>query len=139
MAEHRLCGAVNHDQAGSPGPACGPRGEPRALGVLPVELEKGFQEALGVKEGVVVSDVTAGKAAEKAGVQRLDVITSVDGKPISRPEELVESIAGHKAGDVVKLVVVRDRKSRKYWSRLAIGKTLEIKTNRTNRKRDQLK
>ncbi|MBL0312443.1 MAG: PDZ domain-containing protein [Holophagaceae bacterium] len=59
-----------------------------------------------------MSDVTAGKAAEKAGVQRLDVITAVDGKAITKPTELVETIAGHRAGDVVKLSIVRDRKSR---------------------------
>ena len=94
------------------------------LGLQPAELEKGFQEALGVKDGVVVSDVTRGQAAEKAGVQRLDVITAVDGKAISRPAELVETIAGHKAGDVVKLVVVRDRKSREISIALGDRKNL---------------
>ena len=95
------------------------------LGLQTAVLEKGFQEALGVKEGVVVSDVTMGQAAEKAGVQRLDVITAVDGKSISRPTELVETIAGHKAGDVVKLAVVRDRKSKEISVMLGDRKNLE--------------
>lgn len=94
------------------------------LGLQTAELEKGFQEALGVKEGVVVSDVTMGQAAEKAGVQRLDVITAVDGKAISRPTELVETIASHKAGDIVKLAVVRDRKSREISVTLGDRKNL---------------
>ena len=94
------------------------------LGLQPAELEKGFQEALGVKEGVVVSDVTRGQAAEKAGVQRLDVITAVDGKAISRPTELVETIAGHKAGDVVKLAIVRDKKMREISVTLGDRKNL---------------
>ena len=94
------------------------------LGLQPAELEKGFQEALGVKDGVVVSDVTKGQAAEKAGVQRLDVITAVDGKAISKPNELVENIAGHKAGDIVKLSVVRDRKSREITVTLGDRKNL---------------
>ena len=94
------------------------------LGLQPADLEKGFQEALGVKEGVVVSDVTRGQAAEKAGVQRLDVITAVDGKAISRPTELVETIAGHKAGDVVKLAIVRDKKMREISVTLGDRKNL---------------
>ncbi|MDE3246995.1 MAG: trypsin-like peptidase domain-containing protein, partial [Acidobacteriota bacterium] len=94
------------------------------LGLQPADLEKGFQEALGVKSGVVVSDVTKGQAAEKAGVQRLDVITAVDGKPISRPVELVETIAGHRAGDVVKLAIVRDRKPREITVTLGDRKNL---------------
>ncbi len=94
------------------------------LGLQPADLEKGFQEALGVKSGVVVSDVTKGQAAEKAGVQRLDVITAVDGKPIARPVELVETIAGHRAGDVVKLSIVRDRKSREVTVTLGDRKSL---------------
>jgi serine protease Do len=94
------------------------------LGLQTAELEKGFQEALGVKEGVVVGDVTSGQAAEKAGIQRLDVITAVDGRAISRPNELVETIAGHKAGDVVKLTVVRDSKSREITVTLGDRKNL---------------
>lgn len=82
------------------------------LGLLPGELDPGFQEALGAKQGVVVSDVTRGQAADKSGVQRLDVITAVDGKAVAIPTDLVEAIAGHRAGDVVKLSVIRDKKAK---------------------------
>lgn len=80
------------------------------LGLQPTELDKGFQDVLGAKEGVVVSDITKGQAADKAGVQRLDVITAVDGRGVKAPTDLVEIIAGHRAGDVVKLAILRDKK-----------------------------
>ncbi len=82
------------------------------LGVTPQELDRTFQESLGVKEGVVVGDLTAGQAADKAGIKRLDVITAVDGQRIGSPDELVSSISGRRAGETVKLSVVRDGKPR---------------------------
>ncbi len=85
------------------------------LGVQPQDLDQDFQASLGVKEGVVVGAVERGKPADKAGLQRLDVITKVDGEKILSPDELVSAISGRRAGETVKLSVVRD------------GKPLELK------------
>ena len=80
------------------------------LGVTPQELDPDFQASLGVKEGVVVGDVQRGKAADKGGLQRLDVITAVDGAKIKSPDDLVAAISGRRAGETVKLAVIRDGK-----------------------------
>ena len=53
------------------------------LGIGPAELDQAYQDALGVKEGVVVSTVEKDQAADKAKVQRLDVITAVEGKALT--------------------------------------------------------
>ncbi len=82
------------------------------LGITPQELDPDFQSSLGVNSGVVVGDVDRRQAASKAGVQRLDVITAVDGQPVSAPDELVSAISSRRAGDVVKLTVFRDGKTR---------------------------
>ena len=82
------------------------------LGISPQELDQDFQTSLGVKEGVVVGDVQRGKAAFKGGLQRLDVITAVDGRKVSSPDDLVSSISSRRAGDTVKMTVVRDGKTR---------------------------
>jgi serine protease Do len=80
------------------------------LGVTPQELDKTFQESLSAKEGVVVGDLTKGQAADKAGVQRLDVITAVDGEAVRNPDELVSLISGRRAGETVKLSILREGK-----------------------------
>jgi len=80
------------------------------LGITPMELDKDYQSALGLKQGVVVGDVVRGQAADKAKVQRLDVITAIDGQKINSPDELVAVISGRRAGDVVTLSVIRDGK-----------------------------
>jgi len=81
-----------------------------ALGVQTAPLDSTYQEALGVKSGVVVSDVNKGMAAEKAGVRRLDVITAVDGQKIGSPDELVLAISQRRAGETVRIGLVRDGK-----------------------------
>lgn len=82
------------------------------LGVTPQELDRAFQESLGVREGVVVGDVQRGQAADKATVQRLDVITTVDGQKVKSPDDLISAIAGRRAGETVKLGIIRDGKFR---------------------------
>lgn len=82
------------------------------LGIQLTQLSGAFQDALGAKAGVVVSSVERGAPADKAGLQRLDVITAVDGQSISTPDELVSGIANRRAGETVKLDILRDGKSR---------------------------
>ncbi len=92
------------------------------LGIGPLELDAAFQDALGTKQGVVVNTVEKGQAADKAGLQRLDVLTAVDGQVVNSPDELVAMIASRRAGDVVKLTVFRD------------GKTLALKATLGDRR-----
>ncbi len=95
------------------------------LGITPMELDKAFQDSLGIKQGVVVSDVVRGQAADKGNVQRLDVITAIDGEKINSPDELVAIIASRRAGDVVKLSITRDGKSKELSVTLGDRKDLQ--------------
>jgi len=81
------------------------------LGIGPQELDQAYQDALGAKEGVVVSTVDKDQAAGKAGVQRLDVITAVDGQPVRSPDELVTAVSSRRAGETIKLSIWRDGKT----------------------------
>ena len=59
----------------------------------------------------MVNTVEKDQAAAKAGVQRLDVITAVDGQAVNSQDELVAAVASRRAGDTVKLSVFRDGKT----------------------------
>jgi putative serine protease PepD len=61
----------------------------------------------GLLTGAGVQQVTAGSAAEAAGLERGDVITRVDNQVISDSESLVATIRGYRPGDQVTLTVVR--------------------------------
>jgi len=80
------------------------------LGVATRNLDAEFQASLGIKEGAVVSNVDKGTPADKAGIQRLDVITGVDGQKVRSGDELVAAIAGRRAGESVTVTVWRDNK-----------------------------
>jgi serine protease Do len=57
------------------------------------------------KTGVVVSGVYQGTPADQAGLQAGDVITSIDGKAVSSPEELTKAIRALKPGQTVAMQV----------------------------------
>ena len=88
-------------------------GKPVSRGYLGVEsrpLDKEFQTSLGISEGAVVSGVVRGGPADKGGLQRLDVITAVDGRKVKSGEELVAAVANRRAGEAVKVTVFREGK-----------------------------
>ena len=62
----------------------------------------------GVKAGVTISEVIAGKPAEKAGLQTGDTITAVNGKPVKSGDELVSIISAVKPGNKVEITYVRN-------------------------------
>ena len=78
------------------------------LGVSTRDLDQDFQDGLGITEGALVDAVTKSSPAEKAGIKRLDIIVSVDGKPIKFSSDLVDTIASRREGDVVKLELFRN-------------------------------
>jgi serine protease Do len=61
----------------------------------------------GDASGVVVSEVVSGGAAERAGLQRGDVILEVNRQPVSKPEQVVQLAGKTKPGEVVLLRVRR--------------------------------
>ncbi len=74
------------------------------LGVAVRPLAKDEQRQAGVAGGLLVE--AAGGAAAKAGIQPGDVIVSLNGTPVSKPEQLQQLV--QKAGKHVALLVQRD-------------------------------
>ncbi len=59
-------------------------------------------------EGLAIGTVIQGKGAEAAGLKAGDVITGVDGKTVRGTGSLRTALDGHKAGDRVTVVYLRD-------------------------------
>jgi serine protease Do len=79
------------------------------LGMTVQRLTPQIAESLGLEraEGVVVSAVDPGSAADEAGIRRGDVILEVDRKPIRNIDEYKKSLAGIRKGKGVLLLVRR--------------------------------
>lgn len=89
------------------------------LGVTVQDLTPDLAGYFGVKDGLLVTSVQAESPAAKAGLKAGDVITAVDGKPVTTPDELVRELAG-KNGEVT-VGLTRDKKP------LSLKATLEAR------------
>mgnify|MGYP003289956881 CR=1 FL=1 len=80
------------------------------LGVTVLKIPSEPATELGVTEGpgVVVYQVQAGSAAERAGLRRGDVITALNGEEIREPNTFRNKIAATAPGGEVTLTVKRD-------------------------------
>lgn len=64
-------------------------------------------KAAGLNNGVLVTDVTKGGPAERAGIKPEDVIVALNGKPIKDGEELVASVSEAPVDSTMKVTVDR--------------------------------
>jgi serine protease Do len=76
---------------------------------LTPELAKQFD--LTGEKGALVGDVIEGSPAEKAGLQRGDVIIEYDGKKIEEPYQLRNMVANTTPGQEVELKIIRENKT----------------------------
>jgi S1-C subfamily serine protease len=62
--------------------------------------------------GAVVASVEPDSGADRGGIRVGDVITALDGEPVTGPEDLVAAIARHQPGDRVEVAVRRGDRTR---------------------------
>lgn len=75
------------------------------LGVRGIEISADYSKAYGVPVGFSVQEVVEGGAAEKAGIQKYDIIVRVDGQTVESYEDLNNLLQYYKAGETVKVTV----------------------------------
>jgi S1-C subfamily serine protease len=81
----------------------------RRLGVTVEELSGQLAEYFGAKGGVLVTSVTDGSPAARAGLRAGDVIASVNGDRIGTRDDLLRALRDATSEDV-KIDIVRDKK-----------------------------
>src|SRR5574344_376267 len=74
------------------------------------QKEKGNDVDFGTVQGIYVSKVTDDGAASEAGLEKGDVITSVNGKEVTKMAELQELLAKLHPGDKVSINYLRNKK-----------------------------
>ena len=108
----------------------------RYLGVRPMELTPDLRAHYGAPRdaGVLIGEVEADSPAAKAGLQVGDIVTAADGEKIEAPSDLSRAIRAKKAGDTVKLDVLRDKASKHLSATVGERKDSEIAWNDFPRK-----
>ena len=86
------------------------------LGVSIQELNQDLSESLGIDdiEGILISDVVEDSPAEAAKLQAGDVIIKVNNDKVNNPSELQINISSRSLGEDVKLMIVRDKKTKPF-------------------------
>lgn len=79
---------------------------------IDLEKAKGETPDLGTVKGVYIAKISDDSAAEEAGLEKGDVITSIDGREVTKMSQLQEQIAQHKPGDKVKVTYLRNKKEK---------------------------
>jgi serine protease Do len=60
--------------------------------------------------GVFVDSVEPNGPADKAGLKPQDVVTSINGKPVEKGQDLIDVVADSSVGSTLKIGVIRDKK-----------------------------
>jgi S1-C subfamily serine protease len=91
------------------------------LGISDIDLNPAIAAQLRITEqdGIVIRRVASGSPASQAGLQRLDVVTAVDGKSLPGDSELQRMLRDHKPGDTLTLSVIRG--TQKLTVRVVLG------------------
>jgi serine protease Do len=90
--------------------AGGPAPRPGRLGVNVQPLTPDLASYFGVKSGVLVASVNPDSPAAKAGVKAGDVMTAVDGKPVSSAADITGAMGDASTAKDLTLSIVRDKK-----------------------------
>ena len=76
------------------------------LGIMGSTVSTEGINVYGIPEGVFVSEVTEGSAAEKAGIKKNAVITEFDGKTITSIEQLVDLLKYYEPGEKIEVTIM---------------------------------
>jgi serine protease Do len=83
------------------------------LGVAIQDLDQSTRDAMGLSadtKGILIGDVFKGQPADKAGIRRGDLVTSVNDKPVESANELRNAVAAIHPGAKVPVELLRSGK-----------------------------
>jgi Do/DeqQ family serine protease len=82
------------------------------LGVTIRQVTSDEAKKIGRHTGVWVDSVVAGSAAKNAGIKKEDLITAINGHPVTSPAQLTEIISLYKPGDKIQVSLFRNGEER---------------------------
>ncbi len=82
-----------------------------------------------VTQGVVILNVANGTPAEKAGLEKYDVITKIDGKDITSTTELRAALYAKTVGDTMKIAFYRESKEKTVTVELTVDQSILNQSN----------
>lgn len=98
-------------KGGRPGEMWGFKSEKGRLGIKIQALDGQLGEYFGTSAGVLVNSVDGDSPAARAGLKAGDVVTSINGKAVAEPSDLIEAVQAVEDGATLTLSFTRDKKA----------------------------
>lgn len=80
------------------------------LGIYGADIDESTAQFWGAPQGVMVSETISGYAAEKAGIQKNDIIVKLEGENVKSMDQLKEALSYYAAGDTVTITIAYQEK-----------------------------
>ena len=96
------------------------------LGITISQITEEMSKQYGYPVGLYITEVASMSAAERAGLQRGDIITAFSDEPVVTADDLNTLKAGHNTGDIVSIVV--DRNGRSLTLEIVMPQPTEVET-----------
>ena len=77
------------------------------LGINGVDVTTDASKSYGMPEGVYITTITEGGAADQAGLRKGDIITKLDGTRITGYAQLGDTLRYYEAGETISITVQR--------------------------------
>lgn len=77
------------------------------LGITTADLTSEAIQMYNMPAGAFVTDVDPGQAADKAGIQKGDIIVKLDGQKVSDKSDLADKLSYYAAGETITVTVAR--------------------------------
>ncbi len=90
------------------------------LGIVVQKVSSDIASSLGLKDagGVIISQVQAGSAAERAGLRQGDIIITLNGVAVDKPNSFRNQVANTPPGTDIRLTILRDNREQQISARL---------------------
>jgi pimeloyl-ACP methyl ester carboxylesterase len=82
------------------------------VGIRMEKLTDDMKRIIGLPDvkGIMVNEVLPRSTAEKAGFKKGDVLTTINGKSVNSPDEVLSALSGFKNGDKFQYEIIREKK-----------------------------
>lgn len=95
------------------------------LGIKAMEITSSVASQYNMPEGIYVADVDKDGAADKAGIDKGDIITKIGGVTVSSADELTSELEYYEAGSEVEIVVQKQVKNSYGYEEKTLKVTLD--------------
>ena len=102
------------------------------LSMQTVNAQNATANNLSVNQGAYVAEVAAGGPAEKAGIQKGDIITAVNGKAITSADGMILDVRSHEVGQTVSVTFMRGNEEKTVDVTLGSDEALQEQQKKQN-------